>query len=608
MMPAQLDFPFAPRTVFSQKKLHSGIHMHIRRLHILSLVGCLLVIACSQAAHATTAVVPRDDEMVVESRAIVTGRVIGLSTSVDANTELVYTYIRLEVNTVLKGNITAREIVLKELGGETRDRGTQIFGMPRFEPGQDVLVYLNTWPDGALRVHQGFLGKFNINRDSSTGRVSVERQVEGDNVVTIAGSGNTGTSRGELDAYTRMVGSLMETNRKKVLAFEQNYYSHVPLLAQPTEFNSKVFGGEMTPLWAFLNVTTPSRWFEPDNNQPVVFYVNPTGAPGFFQMQDDVQAAMDAWSNAGGSIRVTYGGGTSGCGVQVADGVNTISFNNCDNYFAVSQSCSGLLAVSGIVRYMPNQTKTIGNTRYAQAVESNMSFNPYGLCNFTNRCQIQEVLTHEMGHALGLGHSSDSSATMLAYAHFDNRCASVTSDDILGIKTIYPGGSNGGQLSIMTANLPAANFDREYTANLAASGGTGGNHWSLVSGQLPPPMLLGMNGMLFGRTSVYGSFQFVAQVSDSSGNTAQRSFTIDVNQPDLAPAISDAYFKKKKVFVNGNSFEADAIVYVDGDGLSATLDGTMLITQKKKLKAGAHQVYVVNPDGKQSAAFQFFVE
>jgi hypothetical protein len=546
--------------------------------------------------------------MVVESRAIVTGRVIGLSTSVDANTELVYTYIRLEVNRVLKGNITAREIVLKELGGETRDRGTQIFGMPRFEPGQDVLVYLNTWPDGALRVHQGFLGKFNINRDSSTGRVSVERQVEGDNVVTIAGSGNTGTNRGELDAYTRMVGSLMETNQKKVLAFEQNYYSHVPLLAQPTEFNSKESGGEMTPLWAFLNVTTPSRWFEPDSNQPVVFYVNPTGAPSFFQMQDDVQAAMAAWSNAGGSIRVTYGGATSGCGVQVADGVNTISFNNCDNYFAVSQSCSGLLAVSGIVRYLPTQTKTIGNTRYAQAVESNMSFNPYGLCNFTNRCQIQEVLTHEMGHALGLGHSSDSSATMLAYAHFDNRCASVTSDDIQGIKTIYPGGSSAGQLSIMTANLPAANFDREYTANLEASGGTGGNHWSLVSGQLPPPMLLGMNGMLFGRTSVYGSFQFVAQVSDTSGNTAQRSFTIDVNQPGLAPAISDAYFKKKKVFVNGNSFEADAIVYVDGDGLSATLDGTMLITQKKKLKAGAHQVYVVNPDGKQSAAFQFFVE
>ena len=582
--------------------------MHKRRLHILSLVGCLLVIACSQAAQATTAVVPRDDEMVVESRAIVTGRVIGLSTAVDANTELVYTYIRLEVNSVLKGSITAREIVLKELGGETRDRGTQIFGMPRFESGQDVLVYLNTWPDGALRVHQGFLGKFNINRDPSTGRVFVERQVEGENVVIITGSGNSGTSRSELDAYTRMVGSLMETNRKKVLAFEQNYYSHVPMLAQPAEFNSKVSGSEMTPLWAFLNVTTPSRWFEPDSNQPVVFYVNPTGAPSLLQIQDDVQAAMDAWSNAGGSIRVTYGGATSGCGVQVADGVNTISFNNCDNYFAVSQSCSGLLAVSGIVRYIPNQTTTIGSTRYAKAVESNMSFNPYGLCNFTNRCQIQEVLTHEMGHALGLGHSADSSATMLAYAHFDNRCASLMPDDIQGIKTIYPGGSSAGRLSIVTNALPAANVDRDYSANLEASGGTGGNHWSLVSGQLPPPMLFGMNGMLFGRTSVYGNFQFVVQVSDSSGNTAQSSFTIEVKQPGLDPAIAGAEYRKKKVFLTGSNFEANAIVYIDGEGLSATLDGTMLVTQKRKQKAGAHQVYVTNPDGKQSATFQFFVE
>ncbi len=582
--------------------------MHKRRLHILSLVGCLLVVACSQAALATTAVVPGDDEMVVESRAIVTGRVIALSAAVDANTDLVYTYIRLEVNTVLKGKITEHEIVLKELGGETRDRGTLIFGMPRFEAGQEVLVYLNTWPDGALRVHQGFLGKFNINRDPSSGRVFVERQLEGENVVIMAGSGNNGTNRSELDAYTRMVGSLMEANRKKMLAFEQKYYSHVPLLAQPADYRSKEFGGEMTPLWAFLNPTTPSRWFEPDSNQPVVFYVNPTGAPSFLQLQDDMQAGMDAWSKAGGSLRVTYGGATSGCGVQVADGANTISFNNCDNYFAVSQSCSGLLAVSGIVRYMPNQTKMIGGTRYAKAVESNMSFNPYGLCNFTNRCQIQEVVTHEMGHALGLGHSSDSYATMSAYAHFDNRCASLMPDDVQGIKTIYPGGSSGGHLRIMTTDLPAANFDREYTANLEASGGTGGNHWELVSGQMPPGMLFGMSGMLFGKTSVYGSFQFVAQVSDSSGNTSQSSFTIVVKQPGLAPEIAGVEYRKKKVFLTGNNFEADAIVYVDGEGLSATLDGTMLITQKRKQKPGAHQVYVVNPDGKQSPTFQFFVE
>lgn len=578
------------------------------RLHILSLIGCLLVIACTEAALATTAKVPSDVDMVVESRAIVTGRVVGVSTSVDANTDLVYTYIRLEVNTVLKGNVTEREIVLKELGGETRKRGTMIFGMPRFEPGQDVLVYLNTWRDGSLRVHQGFLGKFEISRDSSTGRLVVERQLEGENVSIMAGSGNNGINRGELDSYTRMVGDLMASNRRRMLAFEESYYSDVPLLAQPAEYQAKELRGEMTPMWAFLNPTTPYRWFEPDSNQPVVFYVNPSGVPGFLQLQADMQSVMNAWSNAGGSLRVTYGGSTGGCGVQMADGANTISFNNCDNYFPVSQSCSGLLAVSGIIRYMPNQTKMIGGTKFAKAIEANMSFNPYGLCNFTNRCQVQEVATHEMGHALGLGHSADPNATMSAFAHFDNRCASVMPDDAQGIKTIYPGNTGGSQLRIMTADLPAVSPDRDYSVNLEANGGTGGYHWNMVGGQMPSGMQFGMSGMLFGKTSASGNYSFVVQVRDTSGNTSQSSFTLVVKQPSIGPAITDAFFKKKKVFVTGTDFESGAMVYVDGVGFSATLDGSMLITTKKKQKPGMHQVYVVNPDGKQSAAFQFFVE
>lgn len=583
--------------------------MHKRRpKHIPSLLACFLVVACCEAAFATTAIIPGDDEMAVESRAIVTGRVIGLSTGVDANTDLVYTYIRLQVSTVLKGSITEREIVLKELGGETHDLGTQIWGMPRFEFGQEVLLYLNTWPDGALRVHQGFLGKFNISRDLSTGRDFVERQSEGDNVVILAGSGNNGTNRSELGAYTQMVGHLIEANRKRMRDFEQMYYSDVPVLAQPIEIQSPRPDSEISPQWALLNPSSPVRWFEPDSNQPVVFYVNPIGAPSFLLLQEDMQAAMNAWSGVGGSIRVTYGGTTGGCGVQVADGANTISFNNCDNYFVPSQGCAGVLAVSGIVRYIPAQTKNIGGIIYGKAVEANMSFNPFAFCHFTDRCQVQEVATHEMGHALGLGHSSDSTATMAAFAHFDNRCASLTPDDVRGITSIYPGGSAGGRLSITTSTLPGTSVDRDYSVTLEATGGAGGYQWSVVSGQMPPGIQLGLSGLLFGRSSVYGTFAFVAQVRDSSGGTVQSSFTLVVERPGLAPAITGAEYRKKKVFVSGTGFLADALVYVDGEGLTATLDGTMLITQKRKQKFGAHQAYVVNPDGTRSNTFQFVVE
>lgn len=571
------------------------------------LLGFFLVLACSEATLASTAIVPRDDEMVVESRAIITGRVIDLSSAIDPNTNRVYSYIRIEVNTVLKGAIDEREIVLRELGGETAELGTMIFGMPKFELGQRVLLYLNTWPDGALRVHQGFLGKFNITVDVSTGRLVVERRLEDQNVVIMAGSGD-GTNRSELDAYTQMVMDLMSRNGKGMSDFEKRYFSGVPMLARPSEVPSIQPGKEFTPQWVLLSPPSPARWFQADSNQPVVFYVNPTGAPAFSQLRADVQAAMDAWSTAGGSIRVAYGGTTSGCGVQLADGINTISFNNCDGYFAASQSCSGLLAVSGIVRYLPGTTTNIGGTIYGKAVEANMSFSPYAICNFRNRCELQEVITHEMGHALGLGHSTDTNATMMPYVHFDNRCSSVMPDDVQGIRSIYPGGSGGGGLSIMTSDLPTTSLGLDYAVSLEASGGSGGYHWALASGQLPSGIQLGMNGLIYGKAGVSGDFNLTARVLDSSGNASQQSFTLVVREPGLPPIASGAEYRKKKVFVSGQGFQTNSVIYVDGQALSATLDGTTLTTVKAKQKPGVHQVYVVNPGGAQSNPIQFVVE
>lgn len=564
----------------------------------------LFVTAFSEVTFATTAVVPRDEDMVVESRAIVTGKVIGLSTAADPINELVYTYVRVRLNTVLRGEIAEREIVLKELGGETRDHGTLIFGAPRFEQGQEVFLYLNTWPDGSLRVHQGFLGKFDITHDASTGRSFVGRRLEDQNIITTADSGN-GANRSELEAYTAMVTHLIEVRQKKMQRFEARFYQGVSILAQPREFEPSA---GFTPEWALLSPSSPARWFEADTNQPILFYVNPAGAPTLAVVQEDMQAAMDAWSNAGGAIRVNYAGTTSGCGVQMADGLNTISFNNCDGYFAASQTCAGLLAVSGIVRYIPGQTRTVGGVTYGKAVEANMSFNPYALCNYTNRCQLQEVATHEMGHALGLGHSSDVTATMSPYAHFDNRCAAVMQDDIQGINAVYPNGSSGGHLVIVTSELPSANSDVDYSTTLEASGGTGGYHWRLTNGQVPIGMQLGISGLLYGKASAPGTFAFAIEVVDSSGNGTQKTLTLVVNGSGSTPIIESVEYRKKKLWLTGQNFRDNALVYVDGEELTATLSGNTLVTEKRKQKPRVHQVYVVNPDGRRSNTFQFVVE
>lgn len=581
-----------------------------RRSYIYSFVLCLLLCSGFNKALASTAVVPRDEEMVVESRAIVMGKVMEVSTGLDASKGVVFTYIRLRIETVLKGQISESEVVLKELGGETAELGTMIFGMPKFEEGQDVFLYLNTWPDGSLRVHQGFLGKFNLTHNSSTGRLEVARQEEGAGFELMASSASGITGRGDLEAYKARISGLVEANAQSAARFEQQYYAGVTVHPVPPGFDRDREFGKIRPMWALLNPTRPLRWFEPDGNGQVVFYVNPAGAPNW-DYQDDIRQALNAWSTASGvKVKVMLGGVTGGCGILGADGQNTISFNNCDGYFAPSSGCSGILAVGGIVKYSPSDTKTVSGMTFYRGIEANVSFNPYALCNFANRCQLQESLTHELGHALGLGHSADSAATMNAYAHFDGRCASVTPDDATGITLVYPGGSFGGPLVIKTASdLGAAKVERDYSVALEAGGGSGSYRWTAAGGQLPPGLLVSQSGFVYGKPGTPGSYAFSLEVKDSYNLSVQKTFSLQVQPPNPTPSVVGVEYRKKKVFVSGNYFDGDSTMVVDGAPVAAKFDGSTLKTKKKaRLSVGVHVVFVVNEDGKRSNDFSFVVQ
>ncbi|HSO74954.1 MAG TPA: matrixin family metalloprotease [Blastocatellia bacterium] len=571
---------------------------------------CLMLGGAFQTTQASTAVVPLDEEMVVESRAIVTGRVMEVSTELDASKGVVFTYVRLMVETVLKGQIFESEVVLRELGGETSEFGTMIYGMPRFEEGQDVFLYLNTWPDGSLRVHQGFLGKFNVTRSGLTGLLEIARQDEGSSVHIKRSSVGAVTDRSDLEAYSARIISLVKANTQRGERFEQTHYSDIPVLTVPPGFDKEREFGKIRPQWALLNPARPLRWFEPDSNGDVVFYVNPASAPKW-DYQDDIRQALNAWSSAAGvKMRAILAGTTSGCGAQTTDGKNSISFNNCDGFFAPSSGCSGLLAVGGIVRYSTKDTKTVNGMTFYRGIEANVSFNPFALCNFVNRCQLQESLTHEIGHALGLGHSSDSNATMNAFAHFDGRCASVDVDDTTGITRVYPGGSSGGVLDIRTASdLGVAKVDRDFAATLEAKGGAGSYRWTIGGGQTPPGLLISQSGFVYGRPEAPGAYNFLAQVHDSSNGSVQKTFSLLVQPPSPAPFVVSVEYRNKKVFVFGTHFESDAKILLNGVAVKTVFDGSALRTKKKaKLAGGVHTLCILNADGKRSNDFSFVVQ
>ena len=583
----------------------------IRRSFIFAFFVCLLLCGGFKTTTlASTAIIPSDEEMVIESRAIVTGKVMEISTGVDSSKGLVFTYVRLKVETVLKGRISESEIVLKELGGETAELGTMIFGMPKFEEGQQVFLYLNTWPDGALRVHQGFLGKFNVTRNALTGRLEVARQQEGETVEILASTNKNVSGTNDLEAYSARINNLVGANSESTERFEQKYYSGVPVLGAPSGFDKDREFGKIRPMWTLLNPARPLRWFEPDSGRQVAFSVNPAGAPNW-DYQDDIRQALNAWSTtAGVSLKAILSGTTGGCGVSSADGINTISFNNCDGYFAPSSGCSGILAVGGIVRYSPSETKTIGGMTFNRGTEANVSFNPYASCNFSNRCQMQETLTHELGHALGLGHSASAGATMNPYAHFDGRCASLIDDDSAGIKSLYPGSLSGGGLSIVTASsLESVKMDSEYGVWLQVSGGVGSYNWSVISGQVAPGVIVSQSGFVYGKTTTAGSFDFSVMVRDQNGVTAQKSFTLLVQAPNPTPVVVGVDYSKKKMLVFASNLDSGATLLVDGEKKKASFDGSSLMTKKAKgLATGTHTATVINEDGKRSTEFSFVVQ
>src|SRR6185369_11703977 len=267
---------------------------------IKSLFLLTVVFILTQTSLATTAVRPSDDDLNIGARAIVRGKVVSIESAADETSNRIFTYITVKVQEVIKGQITERRIVLKEMGGQVGDRISVIYGNPQFKRGERVFLYLDTWADGSLRTYQMFLGKFSIIEQD--GNQYVYREMTSDNVVLLPNpdgqSQGPSTDRMELSAYTEMVRSRQVANLEAARAFEEKYYHGISLHTEPAEFKHISQASDFSPEFGFLG---NARWFEPDTGQPVTYTVNPvassgTGFPPLAVPESDVAAAANAWS------------------------------------------------------------------------------------------------------------------------------------------------------------------------------------------------------------------------------------------------------------------------------------------------------------------------
>jgi hypothetical protein len=84
----------------------------------------------------------------------------------------------------------------------------------------------------------------------------------------------------------------------------------------------------------------------------------------------------------------------------------------------------------------------------------------------------------------------------------------------------------------LTTTLPNAVYNKSYSNQLQQAGGTSPFIWTVVSGALPPGLLLGSGtGVVSGKPTATGSFTFGVKATDVNNNYGTQTFTLNVCKP-----------------------------------------------------------------------------
>lgn len=399
----------------------------------LALIAALALAAA--AARATT-IVPIADAALVDRSPLVAQVAIERSSSPElARTVTDWT---VTVERVLKGRIGEGRVVVRVPGGRRADGGERrIFGTPSFAPGRRALLFLSPRKDGTYELADFAQGAFLI--AESTRRPLAVRDLSEVRVLTPRGRRQSAEPLRDLRRFSDWIEDRAAGSRRA-----PDYH------ARPSRAELDAVTSEFTLL---ESNGRNFRWFQFDTGGSVSWKLHVNDIPGLAGGGvTELIAGLGAWTGEPSTpVNLVYAGRTTASGGFVRnDGQNVVMAGDPNGEISGSFDCStgGTLAIGGFDA--PGTTGLFNNKKYYRigegeiVLQDGIQCKQSGSPNYSKL--IEEILGHELGHSLGLGHSSElpgepNSALRQALMYYrvkdQGLGALLNSDDVAGLQSLY---------------------------------------------------------------------------------------------------------------------------------------------------------------------------